>query len=65
MQRLLSTEDMDLLEKVKKLLEKELEQTALTKEHKKILDQRLAVHKANPKSGSSWKEVKSRIKSRL
>ena len=36
----------------------------LTEEHKKILDQRLADHKANPKSGRSWKEVKSDLQAK-
>lgn len=29
--------------------------------HKKILDERLRDHEANPEQGSTWKEVKSRI----
>ncbi|BBO18504.1 conserved hypothetical protein [Candidatus Brocadia pituitae] len=29
--------------------------------HKKILDERLREHEANPEQGSTWKEVKSRI----
>ena len=33
--------------------------------HKKILDERIAAHKANQSSGSSWDEVKARIKSQL
>jgi putative addiction module component (TIGR02574 family) len=37
----------------------------LSAAHKKILDERLAAHESNPKSGSSWEEVKSRIKNRL
>ena len=31
------------------------------KSHKKILDERLREHEANPEQGSAWKEVKSRI----
>lgn len=34
----------------------------LSEEHKQILDERLAAHKASPKEGSSWEEVKTRIK---
>lgn len=30
--------------------------------HIKILDERIASHKANPEAGSSWEEVKARIK---
>jgi putative addiction module component (TIGR02574 family) len=33
--------------------------------HKKILDERIAAHEANPASGSSWNEVKARIKRQL
>ena len=29
--------------------------------HKKILDERLRDHEANPEQGSTWREVKSRI----
>ncbi|MEO7991686.1 MAG: hypothetical protein ABI663_19190 [Chryseolinea sp.] len=34
----------------------------LSDEHKNILVQRLAEHKAFPSDGSSWSEVKARIK---
>ncbi len=37
----------------------------LTAENKKILDSRLAAHEANPSSGASWEEVKSRVESQL
>lgn len=37
----------------------------LSESHKKILDERLAAHKSNPSSGSSWEEVKGRIKRQL
>ena len=37
----------------------------LSKEHKKILDSRLATHEENPTSGSDWNEVKSRIEGQL
>lgn len=37
----------------------------LSATHKKILDERIAGHEANPASGSSWSEVKTRIKSQL
>ena len=37
----------------------------LSPAHKKILDERLAAHEANPSSGSSWEEVKTRIRSQL
>ena len=37
----------------------------LSTAHKKILDERIAAHEANPSSGSGWKEVKTRIRSQL
>jgi len=37
----------------------------LSTAHKKVLDNRIAEHKANPSSGSSWEEVKTRIRSQL
>ncbi|MBW8050989.1 MAG: hypothetical protein FVQ77_11760 [Cytophagales bacterium] len=41
------------------------EEFELSDEHKKILDERLASHKADPRSGSSWGEVKARIEKQL
>lgn len=38
---------------------------ALSEETKQLLDQRLAAHRANPDSGSSWEEVKERIQEQL
>ena len=37
----------------------------LSDSHIKILDQRIAAHKVNPTAGSSWEDVKSRIKKQL
>ena len=34
----------------------------LSDEHKKIIDEELAAYKSNPNTGSSWEDVKSRIK---
>ncbi|MBT1704827.1 addiction module protein [Chryseosolibacter indicus] len=33
----------------------------LTDEHKQLLDERLAAHKASPQEGSTWNEVKNRV----
>ena len=41
------------------------EQVELLAETKQLLDERLEAHKNNPKDGSSWDEVKARIKSQL
>ncbi len=35
---------------------------ALSEADKQLLDERLAAHTASPKEGSSWEEVKTRIK---
>ncbi len=37
----------------------------LSATHKKILDERLEAHKSNPSSGSSWEDVKARVRSQL
>lgn len=41
------------------------EQVELSAETKQLLDARLEAHKLNPNEGSSWDEVKARIKSQL
>ncbi len=41
------------------------ENIELSEAHKKILDKRLAKYRANPNRGSSWKEVKTRIREKL
>lgn len=41
------------------------EQVELSAETKQLLDERLEAHKSNPKEGSSWDEVKARIKSQF
>jgi putative addiction module component (TIGR02574 family) len=38
---------------------------ALTNETKQLLDERLEAHKNNPGEGSSWEDVKARIKSQF
>ena len=37
----------------------------LSEDSKTILDERIEFHKNNPKEGSSWKDVKNRIKSQF
>jgi putative addiction module component (TIGR02574 family) len=37
----------------------------LSDTHKKILDERITAHEANPSNGSGWDDVKNRIKSQL
>ena len=41
------------------------EQVELSAETKQLLDERLEAHKNNPEEGSSWDEVKARIKSQF
>ncbi|WP_281986985.1 addiction module protein [Aquimarina aggregata] len=36
----------------------------ISDDHKEILDQRLADHKANPKSGRSWNDIKSDLQAK-
>ena len=42
----------------------EEENFALTESHKQILDDRLKAHENSPEDGSSWDEVKNRVKKR-
>jgi putative addiction module component (TIGR02574 family) len=41
------------------------DQVELSSESKQILDDRLESHRSNPNEGSSWSEVKARIKEQL
>ena len=65
------TKDIDILQAIKVLLEKQLKSVdemeyneeladdyELTEEHKKILDQRLESYKKNPENLVSWNKVK-------
>ena len=61
-EKLIQTEDEEILSQVEAILEKTGE---LSDEHKKILDERLASHKANPLEGRSWNEVKEDVKKQL
>ncbi len=38
---------------------------AITEEAKQLLDERIEAHKNNPHEGSSWEDVKARIKSQF
>ncbi len=51
----------NLLQYRKKVTESSYE---ISEEHKAILDERLADHKANPESGRSWEEVKSDLQAK-
>ena len=43
-------------------IDKKDEQLELSAETKQLLDERLEAHKSNPEEGSSWNDVKARIK---
>jgi putative addiction module component (TIGR02574 family) len=57
-ERLIQTEDDDLLKQVEAIL---VQGTELSEEHKQILDERLLAHSLNPSAGSSWEQVKKRL----
>lgn len=61
-ERITQTESEELLEQIDALLNQDIE---LSKEHRQIIDERLAAHHANPTSGSSWTDVKQRIEKSL
>ena len=50
-----------LVEEIWDSIAAEPEQIPLTEAQKQDLQRRLAAHKANPKAGSSWEEVKARF----
>lgn len=59
--------DDRLLKMIKALVESYREtegQPELSEAQKRILDQRLADHKANPNSGREWSEVKSELRAK-
>jgi len=58
--------DERLLKMIKALVEsyQEGDTYALTLEQKKVLDDRLASHKANPDSGIGWEELQADLRSK-
>jgi NADPH:quinone reductase-like Zn-dependent oxidoreductase len=59
--------DDRLLKLIKALVETYQEEEndfEISEEHKKILDQRLADHKANPNGGKDWTELKSELRTK-
>ena len=64
MQHHIAMADDRLLKMIKALVESYQETgegREISEEHKKILDQRLADHKANPTTGREWSEVMSEL----
>ncbi|PIB25178.1 addiction module protein [Maribacter sp. 4G9] len=57
--------DDRLLKLIKALVETYQEEETdyeISEEHRKVLDQRLADHKANPDSGKDWKVLKPELR---
>jgi putative addiction module component (TIGR02574 family) len=53
---------VELLRRLRENLLDEARATALSPEHRRILDQRLAEFERDPEEGSTWEEVEGRIR---
>jgi putative addiction module component (TIGR02574 family) len=53
-----------LVEEIWDSIAAEAERLPLTEAQKQELERRAAAYKANPKTGSSWEEVKARVRRR-
>lgn len=62
--RLSVAERILLVEEIWDSIAEEPEQPPLTEAQKQDLARRLAAYKASPKAGSSWEEVKARLRER-
>ena len=62
--RLSVAERILLVEEIWDTIAEEPQQPPLTEAQKQDLERRLAAYKANPKAGSSWEEVKARLRER-
>jgi putative addiction module component (TIGR02574 family) len=60
--RLSVAERILLVEEIWDSIAAEAEQAPLTEAQTKDLERRLAAYEANPKAGSSWEEVKARLR---
>ena len=56
--------DERILNLIYGMMKADEEDYTITDSHEHILDERLEAHKNTPKDGSSWSEVKSRIKNK-
>ena len=56
--------DENHLKQMDDLINENRSDSEISDEHKQILDERLEQHKANPKSGRSWGEIKSELSSK-
>ena len=62
--KLTVSERLQLLEAIWDSIASEANSIELSDEHKRILDEELAAYEKDPNSGSSWEEVKNRIRSK-
>lgn len=53
-----------LVEEIWESIAEEAEEVPLTEAQQQDLQRRLAAYEANPKAGSTWEEVKARLRSR-
>ncbi len=60
--RLSVAQRIKLVEEIWDSIAAEPEQIPLTEPQKQDLQRRLAAYEANPKAGSSWQEVKARLR---
>jgi putative addiction module component (TIGR02574 family) len=58
-------QDEEIPEAVYTLLERARTEPELSEEHKRMLDERLASHKANPDDVLDWEEVKANLEKNL
>ena len=59
------SERINMVETIWDSLAESKENIKLSPQTKELLDQRLEDHRKNPNEGSSWEDVKARIKSQL
>ncbi len=62
--RLSVAERILLVEKIWDSIADESEQLPLTDAQRQDLERRLAAHRADPRAGSTWEEVKARLRGR-
>lgn len=61
LRKLSNSEKLLLINELWDFLSSQEDVLPVPESHKKILDERLRDHEANPEPGSTWEEVKSRI----
>jgi putative addiction module component (TIGR02574 family) len=57
-------ERLQLVEEIWDSIAADADAVPLTDAQRQDLERRLAAHEANPKAGSSWEEVKARLRAR-